>query len=274
MELLGYESDRNELKPGKAAKITLYWRALSEMDRDYTVCVHLMRPNGELYKADCTYPGRGNYATSLWKTGDIVRERYRVRIPPYLPTPGFARIYVVVFRYPEEKYLSVIDPQGRATGETATFGRLKVASGEEFIPHITNAVYYDLSDTIALIGYEIDGTPSPGNTLRVKLYWKSLTSTDKDYTVFVHFVDRDGRLWAQHDGQPRNNAYPTSLWDQGEIIEDEHELTLPADIPSGSYQIRVGMYLLDTMQRLAVLDDQGHRERADEIILKEVLIAP
>jgi len=273
MGLLGYELDTNELKPGKGVKITLYWRALSEMGRDYTVCVHLIGPSGESYGMDCTYPGRGNYATSLWKKDDIVRDRYQVWISRDFPTPSFARIHVAVFRYPEEEYLSLIDSQGRASTERATFGRLKVASSEESIPDVTNAVYYSLHDTIALIGYELSGTPSPGSTLEVKLYWKSLISTDDDYTVFVHFVDRDGRLWAQHDGQPRNNTYPTSLWDEAEIIEDEHELLLPPDLPGGEYRIAVGMYLLETLQRLPVFDEGGSRVRDDQIILEGLATA-
>jgi hypothetical protein len=80
-------------------------------------------------------------------------------------------------------------------------------------------------------------------------------------------------LWAQHDGQPRSNTYPTGLWDEGEIVEDEHGLTLPVDIPAGAYEIRVGMYLLDTMQRLPAVDDQGHPQRDDAIVLTEVAIA-
>jgi hypothetical protein len=81
-------------------------------------------------------------------------------------------------------------------------------------------------------------------------------------------------MWAQHDGQPRNNTYPSGLWDEGEIIEDERGLTLPVDIPAGTYEIRVGMYSLDTMQRLPAVDEQGNRQRDDAIPLTEVTIAP
>lgn len=274
IRLLGYELDRNELEPRQGVRITLYWEALTEMEQDYTICVRLLGPNGESDGADCTYPGRGNYATSLWKSGDIFRDAYYGRIPRDFPAPSFASVNVAIFRYPEEEYLHVIDPQGTQLGQSATFGRVKVASSEEFIPDITRLVSYDLGSTVALMGYEVGGTPSPGSALRLRLYWRSLAPTDEDYTVFVHFRDGDGRLWAQHDGQPRNNYYPTSLWDEGEIVEDEHEFTLPPDIPSGGYEIRVGMYSLDTLRRLPVFDDQGNRQQGDAIILEEVVTAP
>ena len=275
IELLAYELDSTEIRPRGVAQLTLYWRALASMDQDYTVCVRLLGPNGETAgEADCTYPGRGNYATSLWKVGDVFADVYGLRLSRGFPQPGFARINVAVFRYPEEDCLPVTDPQGTQVGRSATFGRVKVASAEGFAPDIARHVSYNLGDTMALVGYDLVGAPSPGRTLTVKLYWESLTPTGEDYTVFVHVVDRDGELWAQHDSQPRHNTYPTSLWGEGEIIEDEHVLTLPASIPAGTYEIRVGMYLLDTMQRLPAVDDQGRRQRDDTVVLTEVTIAP
>lgn len=274
IELVAYEVDRDQLKPGEAVQITLYWRALAHLKSNYAVCVRLVGPNGETDGADCTYPGRGNYATSLWSMGDIVRDTYRAGVRRRFRAPSFARIDVAVFRYPQEEYLLVADGQGKAIGPSATFGALKVASKEEFAAHVTNPVYDSLSDTVALIGHEVGGSASAGSTLRVKLYWKSIARTDHDYTVFVHLVDEAGELWVQHDGWPRNGSYPTSFWDEGEIVEDEHELALPVQMPSGGYQIRVGMYSLDTMQRLALLDDQTGEIVGDCIMLKEVVIAP
>ena len=274
IELLAYEADRDELEPGQWMGVTFYWRALKEMEHDYTVCVRLIGPNGEPYRADCTYPGRGNYATSLWKSGDIFRDAYYGRIPRDFPAPSFASINVAIFRYPEEEYLSPIDPQGTQIGQSATFGRVKVGSPEEPVAARAREVSYNLGDSIGLIGYQLEGTPSPGNTLTLTLYWSPSASISEDYAVFVHVVDRDGHLWAQHDGQPRNNTYPTGLWAEGETIEDERGLTLPVDIPAGTYEIRVGMYLLDTMQRLPAVDDQGHPQRDDTILLTEVAIEP
>ncbi|NIN67290.1 MAG: hypothetical protein GTO63_21840, partial [Anaerolineae bacterium] len=274
IELLAYEIDRVELEPRQTMGVTLYWRALTEMEQDYTVCVRLLGPDGETDSADCTYPGRGNYATSLWKADEIFPDQYSVRIPRDFPAPSLGQINVAVFRYPEEQYLPVADAGGTEIGLSATFGRVKVGSSEELDPDIAHRLSYNLGDTIALIGYALEGTPSPGNMLTLTLYWSPLASINEDYTVFVHLVDRDGELWAQHDGQPRSNTYPTGLWDEGEIVEDEHGLTLPVDIPSGTYEIRVGMYSLDTMQRLPAVDEQGNRQRDDAIPLTEVTIAP
>jgi hypothetical protein len=44
---------------------------------------------------------------------------------------------------------------------------------------------------------------------------------------------------AQRDVMPVDNRYPTSLWAEGEYIADEHHFD---NLPSGAYQIRVGLY--------------------------------
>jgi len=71
-------------------------------------------------------------------------------------------------------------------------------------------------------------------------------------------VDEDGRLWGQHDGQPEGGFYPTSFWDEGEVIVDEHEIVLRPDTLPAEYQIVTGLYRLATGERLAVdTGDQG-----------------
>lgn len=57
------------------------------------------------------------------------------------------------------------------------------------------------------------------------------------------------------DSQPLEGDYPTSFWDIGEVIEDEHILTVNEDAPSGLCRLEVGMYELATGQRLPVLDE-------------------
>jgi hypothetical protein len=55
---------------------------------------------------------------------------------------------------------------------------------------------------------------------------------------------------AQHDGQPRNGTYPTSVWQKGDIVADTHTFAVPASAAAGEYQILVGMYSLPSGDRL------------------------
>jgi hypothetical protein len=94
---------------------------------------------------------------------------------------------------------------------------------------------------------------------------------DRDYVVFVHLLAGEDTPVAQADGPPVGGDYPTSLWSSGERIADQHVLNVE-DLPSGSYGLQVGMYLLETGQRLPVTDPSGERLVSNAIPLAEVLL--
>jgi hypothetical protein len=107
--------------------------------------------------------------------------------------------------------------------------------------------------------------------VQVSLLWRSLEPPDVDYTVFVHLVDDEERVWAQHDGQPAGGSRPTSSWQPGEEFADNHGLALPSDIAPGEYQIAVGLYDAATGQRLPVLSvDEGPAQ--NRVLVGPVLI--
>jgi hypothetical protein len=40
----------------------------------------------------------------------------------------------------------------------------------------------------------------------------------------------------------------------GEVVRDRHPLTLPPDLPPGTYRLRTGLYYWQTLERLPVLE--------------------
>jgi hypothetical protein len=61
---------------------------------------------------------------------------------------------------------------------------------------------------------------------------------------------------AQADHRPLGSLYPTTLWPVGETIREMNEdLSLPVDLPPGDYELWVGLYLLETGERLPVQND-------------------
>jgi len=67
----------------------------------------------------------------------------------------------------------------------------------------------------------------------------------------------DGKV-AQHDSRPCDGACPTGAWQPGEIVADRHTLSLGTVAPPGPYRLAVGLYLLDSGERAAILgrDDE------------------
>jgi hypothetical protein len=116
--------------------------------------------------------------------------------------------------------------------------------------------------------------------LGLTLYWRSDAMLPADYTTFVHVRDSTGQatgqtgtIVAQMDRPPADGAYPTSLWDPGEVVRDSIQIPIPAQVPAGEYEIVVGLYDFVTGRRLAVFNDRGE-SAGDHIRLDEEIIAP
>ena len=266
-ELLGYDVGKGRVRTGEAIAVTLYWRCLGPMERNYTLAVQVLGPDYESYGGVNLYPGRGNFATSLWQVGDTFSETYWIPVAPDVAPPIMGRIKVALFADdPTQEHLPVLDPQGQVADRSAVFGRIKIVPRERPEHVIEKQVYYDLGGKVALIGYEL-ASPVDRASLDLRLYWQALSDLDEDYTVFVHWLDEEGRILAQQDNQPRNGSYPTGLWDEGEIVEDLYHLTVPAD--RSPVLLAVGMYRLETLERLAAFDGNGQRLAGDQMILRE-----
>jgi hypothetical protein len=116
-----------------------------------------------------------------------------------------------------------------------------------------------------------DQTLVPGDSLTVVLIWESDGEVKENYTVFCHLLSADGELVAQRDGPPLYGVRLTPSWRAGEIIEDSREVFLDGDLAPGEYELSVGMYDAETMERLAAYDAAGHRLHEDRIVVGSLL---
>jgi hypothetical protein len=117
----------------------------------------------------------------------------------------------------------------------------------------------NLGSQFKLLGYHLDRSSyQAGDTIEVTLYWLALQEMDENYKVFVHLTDQEvTRLLAQSDRWPVYNFSPTTRWEPGEIVWDRHQIEIPHDLEPGTYRLDAGAYLLETMQNLEVLDENG-----------------
>jgi hypothetical protein len=102
---------------------------------------------------------------------------------------------------------------------------------------------------ITLLDYDLQ---TVGQVTLVRLFWHADATLEADYSVFVHLQQGKQQV-TQSDSQPAQGYYPTHLWRAGDIVVDEH--LLQAQMSSGgNYTLDIGLYQLQTMQRLQVLD--------------------
>jgi hypothetical protein len=175
--------------------------------------------------------------------------------------------------------VAVLDADGRNQSATSATGRVlevpftlqaaKIAPAEAFSPDPQFETAASFGDRLALIGYDVQWEEQGP---AVTLYWQAQEKMAQDYTTFVHVLNGDGELIAQSDGQPTDGIYPTSIWDEAEIVADRKELTLPAGALQEEVQMVSGVYLLEDLQRLPVTDAAGQRQPGDQWRLD--LVAP
>ena len=116
-------------------------------------------------------------------------------------------------------------------------------------------------DQINLLGYNLnDRNLTPGESLELRLVWSPRGRPTRDYTVFVHFLDAEGRIQAQAESPPGGGEYPTSVWDAGEVISDPRTISLKPDLPPGEYILAIGLYYPETGRRLELIDEDGRAE--------------
>jgi 4-amino-4-deoxy-L-arabinose transferase-like glycosyltransferase len=106
VELVGYSV---ELEPELA--VTLYWAPTSEGLEDYTIFVHLLSEDGELWGQGDGPPVNGDYPTSLWAPGETIVDRHHVTIKENCP-PGLYHLAVGLYRLGDDTRLKVWDAVG------------------------------------------------------------------------------------------------------------------------------------------------------------------
>jgi len=130
---------------------------------------------------------------------------------------------------------------------------------------ITLPVKFD--DVMRFLGHDRSAaTLEPGDTLELLLYWQLLEKPSRQYTIFAHLLDADGRVVAGFDA----NEYPTSFWREegGERLLSYMPLALSPDLPPGTYQLEIGVYNQPSGERLPVLDDG--QTVADRLLLEPI----
>jgi hypothetical protein len=243
--LVGYYRWPRSVRPGQDLQVSLYWEALRPLEAQYHSFVHLLDAGGQVVAQSDRQPGGVHYPTTLWRSGERLRDDHVLTIP----ADAAEDVYGLMVGMYAPSGDGTLEPLGEPVhaGQVAVKTSVETESGP-----ISHPVRASLAGQIELLGYDI--TAGEGGLI-VTLHWRSIQPATDDYTVFVHLLDGSGQVVAQHDGQPQGGAYPTSVWDTGEIVLDEHALVLPPDLAQGDYLLRVGLYRLETGRRLPVDGD-------------------
>jgi hypothetical protein len=247
VHLVGYRIERGRVTGGESAEVLLVWEERGPAPGQRAELALLSGDNLIVREAK---PVGGARPIDGWITGELLQDLRALRVPTTAPA-GAADLW-----------LRLLGPDG-AVSEPLRLGTVEVQQRprdfREPSPQYPLGVRFG---TFAeLIGYDLGPEPlRPGGALSVKLYWRAIAPSERDYVVFVHLVDGLDRIRGQVDAMPAAGAAPTRTWAPGEVIVDQRTIPVAPDAPTGPYRLAVGFYLPDTGERApAVVPPLGDR---------------
>jgi len=235
---------RQELPSGAEAWVALKWRALADLATDYKVAVTLVdqqdRVVGQVDK-----PLLSNHLrlTSGWTRGQEEMDYYVLPNLPATP-PGEYHIAIAVYDPVSMAGLPLRDENGSVLGHSFTMATLQIVRPTS--PPVVRAAQTVEEGTLVpgltLVGFDLlMAQANPGDSVDIALLWRAERDLDSDYVVLMQLRDNDGTVWAHEESRPAYGTYPTSQWEMAEVVRDWHELPVPADAPSGEYELSVGL---------------------------------
>ena len=133
----------------------------------------------------------------------------------------------------------------------------------------TQVIY---GEGIELEGYDVSETQlTPGQNLHVTLYWHNLIAASDSLVVFIHLLDKQGKLVSQVDEPPLHGQWPMNQWQPGDRLADRHALPIPHNLPGGDYSVIVGLYDPETGSRLTA-ESQHQVIKDNSTILTKVSV--
>jgi hypothetical protein len=253
IRLLGYRLERPAVHPAETLPVTVYWQALVPMATDYSVFVHLLGRDRAVVGQVNTYPGLGTWPTSHLQPGDVLADTYYVPVDPHAEAPSLLRVHVGMYRYnePGRPGLPTTNARGEPIEPWLATAKLAPWDWPQAAP--AKSLQVRFGEMINLVGYTL------GDNLT--LYWQASGRPAADYTVFIQVWDDNGQV-AGFDGPTLRGDYPTSWWEAGETVVDVHALSVQDDrfrqsLASGRYRVLIGLYRLDTGERLPAVGPDG-----------------
>jgi hypothetical protein len=289
LDLEDYRLSRDVAAPGDTIDVTLYLRTDRFIHDDYYLSVHLLSQTdmSSLAQADFQL-GEWNYPTSAWIPHLAVRNTAHLKLPDDLATPASYWIMVRVWggpdltpwikKPPDYQIVSreiVITATDRRTlsQDMVVLTTLPVlGSAPEIKP--PTASDYRFDNGMELYGYDLPGSAQTDQPLDVRFWWKTHQHIRADLTQYVHFFEDGSDGFFVFSQQGFGGNFPFSDWPDGVDAVDTWRLTLPADMPPGTYHVYTGVYYTPTVERIPVSDGAGQPVPDSSIFLGTIEIKP
>ena len=162
----------------------------------------------------------GGLPTATWSPEEVIEDTYRLRIPRQVARAQAWRVGAI-FYHPTGGARLPVTVDGQPAGQVLGLGLVRVgASGDVYVPpEVRLEAPTAFGDAIELHGVHL---AREDGQLVVRTWWQATATADADYTALVHLYDDTGALLATADAPPLRGGFPTSLWEEGDLVEESY----------------------------------------------------
>jgi hypothetical protein len=243
--LLGYSTSGSEVGAGGILQLTLFWQALDELGERYKVFTHVLDGRSHIVGQRDAEPVGGARPTTTWEEGEIIADNYGVLMMPGTP-PGEHQLEIGMYSLETGQRLPV-HKDDELLGDRILLQAIRVVKAEA--PPLVEALGMQEGREVdygplRLLGHDVhklgyrhqpDEPLHPGDILHTTLYWQAVREMDTDFSLSLRLVDQHGLVVVSREVLPVGGAYPPTIWEDGEIVRDQHNLLIPSELPPGRY---------------------------------------
>jgi hypothetical protein len=273
LQLTGYRYWPRAIQPNDAIYVTLDWQVTAPLDRNVDTIVRLVSPVDQVGWAQRNLRTPRSLPPA-WIVPETVTfpERFVLTTTNEIPV-GAYHLNVSIITGRDDSFTPLYQKEDANPLDRVLLGYV-TSPWTGTIPTTATRLNAIFGNQVRLHSYMLEGEPYSGETMTATLYWEALQALDADYTVLVHLLDETGQFVASFDSPPLNGSYPTRGWLLGSPVPDPHLLALPPDLPPGEYQIRTGLYLPASGERLTAVDATGVALPNNTLLLQTITVAP
>ncbi len=222
----------------------LDWKAEHSIRERYIIRVHVQDEHGHVFAQGDGEPNHGAFPTNQWLPNQSITDPHTLQLPPTMPS-GVYQITVSVYDPASGRLLEPRDASERLLDLEPVVGTMRVEKDTSSFTasqlFIEQPFFVDMHE-VRLMGYTaFPKAIAAGETLSIGIYWRPRGKPQGDYQVGVQLSNTNGRVVSEQVGRPANGAYPTTMWQVGEVLLDWHDLALPPQLPPGEYSLTIIM---------------------------------
>ena len=268
--LLGWKLLSSETpKPGGTVTVRLYWQANGSIKDDFQSYLHLYTPSLKRSWAVAHDNHQGDTSTRDWDPEKYYAEEMHLTLPSDLPPVTYS--LVAVMSASDGNRLRIPDSEDDVLELTT----LDVAPLRPSFLQKERPTYdtpADTDDGLRLRGYDFVQTPD-ASVLR--MFWETNDVVASDWVIYAHLHNAKRDRIAQFDGPALAGLQSTSQWQTQALYIDRRRFSLPTWLEPGLYLLRIGLYSLESGDRLPLQPyENAQRHFENGQLLIPISIAP